>query len=141
MKKLIILTLLATTLSLHAITPTGGIKVSTYQTNVTMMFYDSHYLDYEILPKYAMEIEYKLGAQINDYFYVGGRIDTYMALPKEGSIYFRPFQNDYFITAAFTLGMFSLGIEHICYHPVSTAGDNYVGKYGGYSSAFVEWEF
>ena len=139
MKRILLLFLLSA-VSLSAIEPIGGIKASIYSENSQyIVIRDIQAMQYS-LPKNTIKTELKIGANVTDWLTIYTKIDTYM-VKADCSIYFNPYQNDYFITAFFDLGEFQLGVEHVCYHPVLVYGVEEVEKYGGYSSAFISWEF
>lgn len=73
-------------------------------------------------------------ATILTHLEVGGALRSYQ-VPYTGHEW-SPFRMDYTVHATVTFGMISFGVEHMCYHPVSTTS-TYSWQSGGLERWFI----
>lgn len=78
-----------------------------------------------------------IGVQAWDFLTVEGQIKTVMQ--KASSVYFQPYQDEYYVRAFVEYKGFLLGAEHVCYHPVDSAGGMWQYN-GGHNRVYFEFD-
>lgn len=89
-------------------------------------------------PQYSVTQELELTAW--DMLYVGASHTTRMVQAIQP--YLDPIHEDYKVNAGLRLGGFTLGVEHLCHHPVVSYLHGPIADWsaGGYNKVFLRWE-
>ena len=98
------------------------------------------YRDWSVMPDHRVSMDVTAGVKLFGVLSVEGQINTECVPPWEnGSIYFAPYQSDYYFRVYAEYKGLSVGLEHLCRHP-TISGTHVTQWYGGHDEFWIQYE-
>ena len=93
------------------------------------------------LPDQMVSTEITTGALLWNTLGIEGETHVFTSPPwLDDSVSFSPFQADFYFRAYLTRWGLTLGVEHLCTHPIEPGALTYTKRYGGSDTVYLHYE-